>query len=83
MAIIQDRARRRIENGDEVYIISARSTKEGMIGTANRLGIFRSRVYAEGSNAMKIQRIKMLGIDVHYDNNPDVIKQLPGVGQLV
>lgn len=65
-----------------VYIISARSSKDGMLNTAESLGIPNSRVYATGSNEAKIAKIKELGIDVHYDNNPDVINKLGSVGEL-
>jgi hypothetical protein len=62
-----------IEEGSTVYIISARSDKEGMLGTAKKLGIPASRVFATGSNKAKVQKIKDLGIEKHYDNNQDVI----------
>ena len=62
-----------IEEGSTVYIISARSDKEGMLGTAKKLGIPASRVFATGSNKAKVEKIKSLGIDKHYDNNQDVI----------
>ena len=65
-----------------LYIISARSSKEGMLSTAKELGIPESRVYATGSNKAKVEKIKELGIDKHYDNNPDVIKELNGIGKL-
>ncbi len=65
-----------------LYIISARSSKEGMLSTAKELGIPESRIYATGSNKAKVEKIKELGIDKHYDNNPDVIKELNGIGKL-
>ena len=34
------------------------------------------------SNKAKIEKIKALQIDTHYDNNPDVIKQLGTIGKL-
>ena len=75
-------ARRWIAKGAEVYIISARHNKEGMLKTAADLGIPASRVYATGSNKSKIEIIQKLKIDKHYDNNPDVIKQLGVHGTL-
>ena len=69
-------ARNWIRKGADVYIISARHDKAGMMKTANELGIPASRVYATGSNKSKIEIIQKLKIDKHYDNNPDVIKQL-------
>ena len=69
--------------GADVYVISARNTKEDMLPRANKAGILFSRVYATGSNEAKIQKIKDLGITIHYDNNTDVIKELGEVGRLI
>jgi hypothetical protein len=63
-------------NGNIVYLISARSNKEKMYARANKAGILFSRIYAVGSNKEKIEKIKELGIDIHYDNNPDVISEI-------
>ena len=71
-----------ISKGADVYIISARQEKDGMLNRAKELGIPESRVYATGSNKLKVQKIKELGIDKHYDNNPDVISELPNIGIL-
>ena len=75
-----DIAKEWINKGAEVYIISARRNPEGMLTRAAELGIPTSRVFATGSNAAKIQKIKDLGISKHYDNNPDVIKELGSIG---
>jgi hypothetical protein len=75
-------ANRLIKEGALVYIISARRQKDGMINTAKALGIPESRIYATGSNKAKIEKVKELGIKVHYDNNPDVINELGDVGKL-
>lgn len=69
-----------ISKGADVYIISARSSKEGMLSKANKLGIPESRVYATGSNEKKIKKVKELNISKHYDNNQDVINALDGIG---
>ena len=74
-------AKRLINDGDIVYIISARNDVDGMLGIAETLGIPKSRVYATGSNSAKIQKVKDLGITKHYDNNEDVIKELEGIGK--
>jgi len=66
----------------QLYIISARNNKAEMYKIANEVGIPTFRIYAMGSNELKVFKIKDLGIKTHYDNNPDVIKQLPGVGKL-
>jgi hypothetical protein len=77
-----DRAISLIESGAEVYIISARDSKDGMLPRANKAKILFSRVYATGSNEAKVQKIKELEIAVHYDNNQDVVNKLPNVGRL-
>jgi hypothetical protein len=64
----------------DIYIISARQSRTGMLSTARSLNIPISRVYATGSNKAKIEKIKELGISKHYDNNHDVIKQLENIG---
>lgn len=69
-----------INSGSTVYIISARQDVEGMYSVADSLGIPHSRVYAMGSNQAKIEKIKELGINRHYDNNSDVIKELGNIG---
>ena len=73
-------AKASIDAGDIVYIISARQDKEGMLTTADELGIPHLRVYATGSNKAKIEKIKELGIDKHIDNNADVINELGSIG---
>lgn len=77
----KEMARRAIERGDTVYIISARSDKSGLLAVADELNIPHSRVYATGSNGAKALKVKELGIDKHIDNNGDVIKTLPGIGE--
>lgn len=75
-------AKRLMSDGNMVYIISARREKDGMLKTAESLGIPESRIYATGSNKAKVEKVKELGINTHYDNNPDVIKELGEVGKL-
>lgn len=65
-----------------IYIISARSRKLPMLNLATKLNIPSSRVYATGSNKAKIEKIKELNINTHYDNNNDVIKELGSIGKL-
>jgi hypothetical protein len=66
----------------QLYIISARDNKSEMYKIAEEVGIPTFRIYAMGSNELKVFKVKDLYIKTHYDNNPDVIKQLPGVGKL-
>lgn len=73
-------AKRAIEAGNTLYIISARQDKEGMLAVAKDLGIPESRVYATGSNKAKVEKVKELGITKHVDNNADVIKELGSIG---
>jgi hypothetical protein len=69
-------AKKEIEKGSELYIISARNDKAGMLSVALSLGIPQFRVFATGSNKAKIEKIQELRISKHYDNNKDVIKDL-------
>ena len=78
----KEKALQLIKDGNTIYIISARGSKDNMLTTAKDLGIPESRIYATGSNKAKVEKIKELGIDTHYDNNPDVIKELGSVGKL-
>lgn len=71
-----------IKKGDDVYLISARSHKDAMLARANKAGILFSKVFATGSNKAKVQKVLELGIDTHYDNNPDVINELGKHGTL-
>ncbi len=76
-------AKRKIEEGKTVYIISARHSVSNMLSTAKELGIPLSRVYATGSNKAKVQKVLSLDIGTHYDNNTDVINELKGIGKLI
>ena len=72
-----------IERGVDVYIISARQEKDGMLARAKRIGILESNIYATGSNKAKLEKIKELSITIHYDNNKDVINELGEIGRLI
>jgi hypothetical protein len=69
-------AKTRLEKGDTIYIISARkiSNAKDVYQTANELGI--TNVYITGSNSLKISQINRIRIDIHYDDNPDVIDKI-------
>ena len=75
-------AKRLKDEGNTIYIISARGSKDNMLTRAESIGIPTSRIYATGSNKAKVEKIKELGIDIHYDNNSDVIKELGAIGNL-
>jgi len=72
----KEKAKRDINAGNAVYIISARDSVDGMLGVAESLGISKGRVYATGSNKAKVEKIKELGIEIHTDNNPDVVAEV-------
>ena len=76
-------AKKEISSGNTIYIISARSDKSGMMKVATVLSIPSSRVFATGSNKEKIAKVNELGIEKHYDNNPDVVSKLGSKGKLV
>ena len=77
-----EKAQSLMANAD-LYIISARSIKVTLKDIADKLNIPYSKVFATGSNKAKVEKIKELGISKHYDNNPDVIKELGSIGELI
>ena len=77
-----DLAQSFIDDGATVYIISARSTSSKLNEKADELGIPHSRVYATGSNKAKVEKIKELENDIHYDNNQSVIDELGDIGRI-
>ena len=77
---MQETAKKLIADGTTVYIVSARQKAAGMYELANKVGIPNSRVFATGSNKEKVAKVKELGLIKFYDNNQDVIKELPGIG---
>jgi hypothetical protein len=74
-------AKKLLDDGVDLYIISARQDKGPMINRVDELGIPHSKIFATGSNKAKIEKIKELGIIEHYDNNQDVIKELGDIGK--
>ena len=69
--------------GGDKWIITARQPDQigEILKWASENGVPRSRVVATGSNPRKIEKIKELGIGVHWDNNPLVISRIPGIGR--
>lgn len=65
-------------SANTLYIVTARSSKDGISSDF----IPDEKIFATGSNKAKVEKVKELGLDVFYDNNPDVIKELPGIGKL-
>ena len=71
-------ARRKITEGNRVYIITARNEStmsERVYEIAKELGIPRLRVYFTNGED-KWKTIQRLGIDVHYDNNEEQISKI-------
>ena len=73
-------AKKALADGEDVYVISAGQSKEEFMPLITELGIDPSKVFATGSNKAKVEKIKELGIEKHYDNNQDVIDELGAVG---
>lgn len=73
---------RKKEEGNRLYIISARHHMENMFDKADQIGIPHSRIYATGSNKRKVERVIELNIDIHFDTNQNVVNELPNVGRL-
>ena len=70
------------KHGDQLYIITARSTPGADIFQyANKMGILPNRIFATGSNKAKIEKVKELKITKHIDNNPSVVASLFGIGE--
>ena len=71
-------ARKKIANGDRVYIITARneSTMSAKVyEIAKELGIPRLRVYFT-NGADKWKTIQTLGIELHIDNNEEQVNKI-------
>lgn len=69
--------RNEINRGNEVYIVSARNTApEDLYELVREFRINPTHVYTVGSNRNKIERIKSLGIEKHYDDNFQVRREL-------
>jgi hypothetical protein len=73
-------AKKAITEGEIVYVISAGQNKDEFMPIVKELGIDPSKVFATGSNEAKIEKIKELGIQKHYDNNQDVIDAIGEIG---
>lgn len=71
-----EKAKEQVKDGTDVYVISARYSKEAMVYLAAKIGIPTSHIIATGSNKQKIDAIRDMGISMHYDNNPSVIEAI-------
>jgi len=77
----QSIAEQKIKDGFNVFVISARQDKEGMLNVTDKLGIPRNQVYATGSNKAKVEKVLELNISKHIDNNQDVVNELGSIGE--
>jgi hypothetical protein len=71
-------ARKKIANGDRVYIITARNEQRmsaEVYAIAKELGIPRLRVYFT-NGADKWKTIQSLGIELHIDNNEEQVNKI-------
>lgn len=70
-------AKRLISEGKDLYIITRRqeSALGPVLKVAEDLGIAKDKVHATNGK-LKWETIKRLGIQTHYDNNPDEIKAI-------
>ena len=66
-----------IKNGYDVYIVTARNKGESgpVYRIADQLGIPHDKVHFTNGRP-KSDTLKLLGIQKHYDNNPDVIDEI-------
>lgn len=71
-------AKSKIDEGNDVYIITARNesgNNDGLFNVAKDLGILKDRIYFTNGKD-KFEIIKRLGIDMHYDNNQEQIDKI-------
>lgn len=70
-----------LSRGSIIYIITARNMpSQEMIDLSLEYGFPATNIYATGSNVDKVKKVKELGITRHYDNNFNVVQDLPKVG---
>jgi hypothetical protein len=80
----KDLARRLMNEGNDIYIVTRRQSSAGdsVYRTAKELGIDRSKVFFTNGQ-LKWKKLKELGIQKHYDNNPDEIKAIKDNAPLI
>jgi len=75
--MLEDERRR----GSIIHIISARPyPTEDMFDLMRKYDIPSTHLHTVGSNQRKVELVKRLGIKRHYDNNPQVLRELGEVG---
>lgn len=74
-------ARKMIREGYNLFIISARDkVTPDMVARARKAGIPEENIIATGSDEAKVRKVKQLGVEMHFDDKPEVISQLGAVG---
>jgi len=75
---VQKMAKFFVNFGDDVYIITARNKTIGgpVLEMAKKLNIPESNVFLTGSMPKKIETIMDKKIDIHFDNNKNVVDAL-------
>ena len=70
-------AKRLVGQGNDVYVVTARQDSQSaeVYRIAKEVGIPRGNVYFTNGRP-KSPKLKSLGISKHYDNNPEVIKEI-------
>ena len=72
-----------INRGNEVFIVSSRNTApKEMQEFIRKYTLNPTRVYTVGSDRNKIERIKSLGIERHYDDNFQIRRELGKVAAM-
>ena len=76
------KARQMIRDGYNLFIVSARDkVTPDMIARARKAGIPEENIIATGSDEAKVKKVKQLGVEMHFDDKPEVISALGPVGQ--
>jgi hypothetical protein len=70
-----------LQRGNVIYIISDKNRVSlDMLDFAREYNIPGNNVFALNSNIEKVKKVKDLGVRRHYDNDPNVIRDLQSVG---
>jgi len=76
------KARQMIRDGYNLFIISARGkVTPDMVARARKAGIPEENIIATGSDEAKVKKVKQLGVEMHFDDKPEVVSALGLVGQ--
>ncbi len=77
-----EKARQMLRDGYNLFIISARDkVTPDMVSRARKAGIPEENIIATGSDEAKVRKVKQLGVEMHFDDKPEVISELGLVGR--